>query len=87
MTSKKIDISMISINGKKKVTGAHGIDLDTDEDIVQCDPDKLDMLVLPGGMPGTTNLIMKKADQEKRNAALSSVSLKAVCYPGFETEK
>ena len=36
-----IDISMISINGKKKVTGAHGIALDTDEDIVQCDLDKL----------------------------------------------
>ncbi len=36
---------MISINGKKKVTGAHGIALDTDEDIAQCDPDKLDMLV------------------------------------------
>ena len=50
-----IDISMISINGKKKVTGAHGIALDTDEDIVQCDLDKLDMLVLPGGMPGTLN--------------------------------
>ena len=69
-----IDISMISINGKKKVTGAHGIALDTDEDIVQCDLDKLDMLVLPGGMPGTMNLAaceklteaLKKADQEKR---------------------
>ncbi len=62
---------------KKKVTGAHGIALDTDEDIVQCDPDKLDMLVLPGGMPGTTNLAaceklteaLKKADQEKRGIA------------------
>ena len=72
-----IDISMISINGKKKVTGAHGIALDTDEDIVQCDPGKLDMLVLPGGMPGTTNLAaceklteaLKKADQEKRGIA------------------
>lgn len=72
-----IDISMISINGKKKVTGAHGIALDTDEDIVQCDPDKLDMLVLPGGMPGTMNLVaceklteaLKKADQEKRGIA------------------
>ena len=72
-----IDISMISINGKKKVTGAHGIALDTDEDIVQCDLDKLDMLVLPGGMPGTTNLAaceklteaLKKADQEKRGIA------------------
>ena len=72
-----IDISMISIIVKKKVTGAHGIALDTDEDIVQCDPDKLDMLVLPGGMPGTTNLAaceklteaLKKADQEKRGIA------------------
>ncbi len=72
-----IDISMISINGKKKVTGAHGISFDTDEDIVQCDSDKLDMLVLPGGMPGTTNLAaceklteaLKKADQEKRGIA------------------
>ena len=72
-----IDISMISINGKKKVTGAHGIALDTDEDIVQCDLDKLDMLVLPGGMPGTMNLAaceklteaLKKADQEKRGIA------------------
>lgn len=72
-----IDISMISINGKKKVTGAHGIALDMDEDIVQCDPDKLDTLVLPGGMPGTTNLAaceklteaLKKADQEKRGIA------------------
>ena len=59
------------------MTGAHGIALDTDEDIVQCDPDKLDMLVLPGGMPGTTNLAaceklteaLKKADQEKRGIA------------------
>ena len=72
-----IDISMISINGKKKVTGAHGIALDMDEDIVQCDPDRLDMLVLPGGSPGTTNLAaceklteaLKKADQEKRGIA------------------
>lgn len=72
-----VDISMISINGKKKVTGAHGIALDTDEDIAQCDPDDLDMLVLPGGMPGTTNLAaceklieaLKKADLEKRGIA------------------
>ena len=29
-----IDISMISINGKKKVTGAHGIALDTDLSLI-----------------------------------------------------
>ena len=45
--------------------------------MVQCDLDKLDMLVLPGGMPGTMNLAaceklteaLKKADQEKRGIA------------------
>ena len=86
-----IDISMISINGKKKVTGAHGIALDTDEDIVQCDLDKLDMLVLPGGMPGTTNLAaceklteaLKKADQDKRGLAASCAAPSVLGDLGF----
>ena len=87
-----IDISMISINGKKKVTGAHGIALDTDEDIVQCDPDKLDMLACE-----KLTEALKKADQEKRGIAAICAApsvlgdlgflkgKKAVCYPGFES--
>lgn len=73
----QISISMISINGKKNVEGAHGIAVAADQLIEECDLDKLDMLVLPGGMPGTTNLAacgqlteaLKKADQEKRGIA------------------
>lgn len=47
----KISISMISINGKKSVEGAHGIVVAADQDIAECELDELDMLVLPGGMP------------------------------------
>jgi len=73
----KISISMISINGKKSVEGAHGIVVAADQDIAECELDELDMLVLPGGMPGTLNLAgcrklteaLQKADQEKKGIA------------------
>ena len=73
----KISISMISINGKKSVEGAHGIVVATDQDIAECELDELDMLVLPGGMPGTLSLAgcrklteaLQKADQEKKGIA------------------
>ena len=73
----QISISMISINGKKSVEGAHGIVVAADQDIAECELDELDMLVLPGGMPGTLNLAgcrklteaLQKADQEKKGIA------------------
>ncbi|MBO4365722.1 MAG: DJ-1/PfpI family protein [Eggerthellaceae bacterium] len=42
--------------GNAMVTGAHGITVLADTFIDTIDPDAVDMLVLPGGMPGTTNL-------------------------------
>ena len=42
--------------GKIAVTGAHGIPVVADTFIDAIDADAVDMLVLPGGMPGTTNL-------------------------------
>ena len=40
----------------RAVTGAHGITLVTDGLLAEVDARELAMLVLPGGMPGTTNL-------------------------------
>jgi 4-methyl-5(b-hydroxyethyl)-thiazole monophosphate biosynthesis len=40
----------------REVTGAHGITLRTDVHLAEVDARELAMLVLPGGMPGTTNL-------------------------------
>ncbi len=51
-----IDITTVSITDKSKVTGSHKISLDTDIVLDAADFDSADMLVLPGGMPGTKNL-------------------------------
>src|SRR5688572_33258293 len=41
----------------KRVAGAHGIAMEADALLAEVDPTTYDMLVLPGGMPGTTNLM------------------------------
>lgn len=52
----KLDITVISTTGNKEVTGSHKITFKTDELSSEVDYEKLDGIVLPGGMPGTLNL-------------------------------
>lgn len=50
-----VSVTMVSIMGRTKITGARNISVNTDiliEDIKE----EADMLVLPGGMPGTNYL-------------------------------
>ena len=59
---------MVSVTGEREVTGSHGITVKTDKLFVEADLDTADILVLPGGMPGTTNLeayepLMDKVDE------------------------
>lgn len=74
-----IDVDMVSISDSLTVTGAHGIKITADKLIDEVDFDKGDMIVLPGGMPGTTNLgnckklvdnIIKYNKQDKMLAAI-----------------
>ena len=74
-----LTIDMVSITGSVKVTGSHGIEITADKTISATDFTKLDMIVLPGGMPGTKNLenceaLMKQVDtfakEEKYLAAI-----------------
>lgn len=51
-----IDIEMVSVMGRKEVVGAHNIKIEADSLVEDIDIDNADMLFLPGGMPGTTNL-------------------------------
>lgn len=51
-----IEIVMTSIMGQKSVNGSHGIKVEADELLENLDFDSVDMIILPGGMPGTTNL-------------------------------
>lgn len=52
----KIGITMVSVTENRQVTGSHGIAVITDILFEDSDFEDADMLVLPGGMPGTTNL-------------------------------
>lgn len=52
-----VEVVTISVSGKKEVSGAHQITVLADELFDQTDFEKLDGVVLPGGMPGTTNLM------------------------------
>ena len=60
-----MDLSIVSISSDKKVTGSHDITIIADELIEDHDFSKDDVLVIPGGMPGTTNLGACKALTDK----------------------
>ncbi len=51
-----IEITTASITGRKNVTGSHNITVEADALIGDIDFDSTDMIILPGGLPGTTNL-------------------------------
>ncbi|MBQ7776816.1 MAG: DJ-1/PfpI family protein [Lachnospiraceae bacterium] len=51
-----IEVNMVSITGNDIVTGAHKIPVGMDMQFEDVDFDTVDMIVLPGGMPGTRNL-------------------------------
>lgn len=72
-----IDAVMVSITGKKMVEGAHGIGVSADILFDEHEFLDADMLVLPGGMPGTNALMEHEAlrnlliefDNKKKNIA------------------
>jgi 4-methyl-5(b-hydroxyethyl)-thiazole monophosphate biosynthesis len=52
----RLDVASVSISGKKEVVGAHGILVVADQLFEETDFSAGTMLVLPGGMPGASNL-------------------------------
>lgn len=70
-----IEIDMISIMSGKEVTGSHNIVILADKLFEEIESKDYDMLVLPGGMPGTKNLgahegltnLLKQFAKEKKN--------------------
>lgn len=51
-----LDTLTVSISDDKRVTSSHNITVEADTLLTDIDFDTVTMLVLPGGMPGTTNL-------------------------------
>ena len=71
------EVTCASIMGEKMIHGAHGIDVMADVLFEEVDYSKQDMVVLPGGLPGTTYLsrhegvceVVQKFDEEKKYIA------------------
>ena len=85
----KVDCLMVAADDQDTVTGSHGITVKMDEKISEL-ADDADMIVLPGGMPGVTNLI---ANEKVKNLVCGQYEAgafgilkdkKATCYPGME---
>ena len=56
-----MDIKTVSITSDRTVTGAHGIPVTADITLKEADFGGSEWLILPGGMPGATNLAADEA--------------------------
>ncbi|HET9571415.1 MAG TPA: DJ-1 family glyoxalase III [Bacteroidales bacterium] len=75
-----LDVKSVSITDGLKVSGAHGIAVDADCMYAEVDFEEAEMLILPGGMPGTKNLNMH--DDLKHaltQHAMANKPLAAIC--------
>lgn len=63
-----VETVMVSVMESRQITGSHGILIEADEMFDEAKMKDADMLVLPGGMPGTLNL---KAHEGLRKLLLS----------------
>jgi len=55
---RRVDVpaKLVSVTGEKKVTGAHNISVEADLLFEEADYNECQMIVLPGGLPGTFGL-------------------------------
>lgn len=76
----QVAITTVSIKENKRVVSAHKIAVEADKTFDECDFADANLLVLPGGLPGTTNLeahegLSKLID----DAAKREVKIAAIC--------
>lgn len=79
-----LDVVVVSVTGKLEVNGAHQISVLADKLFENVDYSDIYMIVLPGGMPGSSNLdaheglktqIMTFANEKKQLAAICAAPL------------
>ena len=74
-----VETRLVGVTGAT-VCGARGINVVTDLSMDEVDLAKADMLVLPGGMPGTTNLYAdKRVTDAVRTMADAGKYVAAIC--------
>ena len=75
-----IETWMVSVTDEKTVTGSHGITVSMDKTLKEVDFGEVDMIVLPGGMPGTLNLEACEALMEQvKEFDKNGKNISAIC--------
>ena len=75
-----VEVTTVSITGDYTIHGAHGIDVQADKLFEEMNYDEQDMLVLPGGMPGTLNLgVDATVNQTIKEFAAAGKLVCAIC--------
>ncbi|MDO4834475.1 MAG: DJ-1/PfpI family protein [Bacillota bacterium] len=75
-----IDAKMVSMTGERLVCGAHGMEIMADLLFEDADYDACEMIVLPGGLPGATNLEAHKGLTDRiREFDACGKKLAAIC--------
>ncbi len=75
-----LEVTTVAVGGKDTVSGAHGINVQADMPDVMYRDTAPDMIILPGGMPGSTNLDESKiVDTALRVASKKGAYLCAIC--------
>lgn len=79
-----VEVITVSITKKQEVTGSHNIIITADKLFADVECDSFDMIVLPGGMPGSANLnlheglkkmLFKQKNQDKYIGAICAAPL------------
>lgn len=66
-----VDVKFVSVSGATCVAGAHGLRIEAQE-LLTAEASEADLLMLPGGMPGTLNLGSSEALKEVLSKASES---------------
>ena len=73
------EVKLVGVTGQS-VSGAHGISVNSDISLDQVQEEAMEMLVIPGGLPGVTNVAASaKAMELVRTAAKNNCWLAAIC--------
>jgi 4-methyl-5(b-hydroxyethyl)-thiazole monophosphate biosynthesis len=76
----RLEVTTVGVGGKDLIQGSHGITVHADIPDVMYRDSSPDMIFLPGGMPGSTNLDTSKAvDAALRAGAKNGAFLCAIC--------
>ena len=79
-----VEVVTVSINKTAEVTMSHGVRIICDTTVTEADVNDADMLLLPGGMPGSTNLndceavrtaVLRHYEQGKKVGAICAAPL------------